>query len=97
LFLMTLLQTNLDKAMDKAIRLMLRVALPPWLLLRKTLPNREVLLCLEDTECICELYVCVISALEYLVGYKNVFLALKAITFCFCCLYFNSRYERLQK
>jgi hypothetical protein len=48
---------------------MLRVALPPRLLLRKTLPNRDVLLCLEDTECICELYVCVISALEYSVGY----------------------------
>jgi hypothetical protein len=35
----------------------------------KTLPNKHVLLCLEDTECICELYVCVISVLQYSVGY----------------------------
>jgi hypothetical protein len=48
---------------------MLRVTLPPLFLMQKTLPNRDVLLCLEDTECICELSVCVISALEYSVGY----------------------------
>jgi hypothetical protein len=48
---------------------MLRVALPPRLLLRKTLPSRDALLYLEDTECICELYMCVINAFEYSVGY----------------------------
>jgi hypothetical protein len=48
---------------------MLRVALPPRLLLKKTLPSRDIFLCLEDIECIREPYVCVIGALEYLVGY----------------------------
>jgi hypothetical protein len=48
---------------------MLRIALPPRLLLQKALPSRDVLLCLEVIECICELYVCVISVLECSVGY----------------------------
>ena len=77
---------------------MLRVALPPRLLLRKTLPSRDVLLCLEDTECICELYVCVISALEYLVDrVLECVLGAKNYNILFLLLEFNSRHERLQK
>ena len=77
---------------------MLRVALPPRLLLRKTLPNRDVLLCLEDTECIRELYVCMISVLRYSVDrVLECALGAENYNILFLLLEFNSRHERLQK
>jgi hypothetical protein len=55
-------------------------------------------MCLEDTECICELYVCVISALGYLVDrVLECVLGAKNYNILFLLLEFNSRHERLQK
>jgi hypothetical protein len=71
---------------------MLRVTLPPRSPLQKTLPSRDVLLFLEDIECICELCVCdqrILNTrriLECALGAKNY-------NILFLLLEFNSCHE----
>ena len=55
----------------------------------------RVVMCLEDTECICELYVCVISVLRYLADrVLECVLGAENYNILFLLLEFDSHHER---